>query len=176
MPASRLVPPALRFAVRSEIFLNDKVALELHSPDFDALTDLALRDVAGQQLAPNSSADYFYAWKRWVGFTKEKNYSHLPAKSDEFVKYLIWLAHNNGTKGAAVTAVHAVIYVHHLNGLDPPGQEHLPALVVNAVKRELAAPVSQKEPLQAWWRRPSALSPAPSPTGCWGSASSTSSW
>ena len=143
--------PPLKQAMRpNEVFLRDDVALDLFSPDFDRLTEQALREAASSTLAPLSSRQYFYGWKGWVRFAREREIAPLPANPQQFAKYLVFLVQGTGAKGSVTNAINAVNYVHTLNGLAPPGHASLPSTVASAVKRELAAPVDQKEPLEPW--------------------------
>lgn len=126
-------------------------AIELFSPDFNRLTDEALQRIAGRSRAASTLHKYFYPWRKWVEACRAKGYTPLPAKSDEFTRYLVYLASNRRNASCVRDAISAVNFVHSLCDLPSPSQAStLPWGVADAVKREWAKPVKQAAPLETW--------------------------
>ncbi|XP_066265891.1 uncharacterized protein [Branchiostoma lanceolatum] len=110
------------------------------------LSDL-LSSIIVADRAPNTIKKYVGAFKKWKSFATAKGLPYLPATGPHLALYLLKLLQSSRSPAPLDSAAFAVAWAHRKACYSSPHLHPLPAQILQAAKRLLAAPVSKKLPL-----------------------------
>ncbi|CAH1244291.1 Hypp7251 [Branchiostoma lanceolatum] len=119
---------------------------DLRDPELRSLRDL-LPSIIVADRAPNTIKKYVRAFKKWKSFATAKDLPYLPATGPHLALYLLKLLQSSRSPAPLDSAAFAVAWAHRKAGYPSPHLHPLPAQILQAAKRLLAAPVSKKLPL-----------------------------
>jgi len=119
---------------------------DLEDPELRHLRDL-LPSVVISDRAPNTVEKYVRAFLQWKSFAISKHLPFLPATGPHVALYLLKLLQSARSPAPLSTATFAIAWAHRKAGYRSPHLHHLPAQVLQAAKRILAAPTAKKLPL-----------------------------
>jgi integrase len=101
-----------------------------------------------QARAPTTNKSYGLAYERWVKWTKQyPEINLLPAEPLHVGTYVSFLARKANSFSSINLALSAISWAHNLAGLPSPTKDILVGEIVSGIKRQLAKPISPKEPL-----------------------------